>query len=119
MNTFFGDKVNVNYFTLGHIVRKKSAIMFPNTTKVLEFTQRNCKDSFWNLKRHLSRKHESVLREHAGKKAKDQQSQVAERLGNRVSQKVAGLIPGRVNGIVSLGKALYPTYLGGMSLYLL
>ena len=28
------------------------------------------KDSFWNLKRHISRKHENVLREHAGKKPK-------------------------------------------------
>lgn len=28
------------------------------------------KGSFWNLKRHISRKHESVLREHAGKEAK-------------------------------------------------
>ena len=28
------------------------------------------KDSFWNLKRHISRKHERQLREHAGKKTK-------------------------------------------------
>ena len=43
---------------------------------------------------------------------------MAERLGNRASdQKVAGLIPGVTNDGVSLGKALYPTCLGGMSLY--
>ena len=40
-------------------------------------------------------------------------SQVAERLGNRATnQKVAGLIPGP-NYVVSLGKALHPTCLGG------
>ena len=45
---------------------------------------------------------------------------MAERLGNWASnQKVAGSIPGQVNYIVSLGKALHPTCLGGMSLYLL
>ena len=45
---------------------------------------------------------------------------MAERLGNwAINQKVAGLIPGSVFDIVSLGKALYPTCLGGMSLYLL
>ena len=39
---------------------------------------------------------------------------MAERLGNRaINQKVAGLIPGQANGIVSLGKALHPTCLGG------
>ena len=43
---------------------------------------------------------------------------MAERLGNRASnQKVAGLIPGRANEVVSLGKALHPSCLGGMSLY--
>ena len=47
-------------------------------------------------------------------------SQVAERLGNRAgNQKVASLIPGCANEVVSLGKALHPTCLGGMSLYLL
>ena len=47
-------------------------------------------------------------------------SQVAERLGNRASnQKVAGSIPAVQNDVVSLGKALHPTWLGGMSLYLL
>ena len=41
----------------------------------------------------------------------------SERLGNPVTnQKVAGLIP-VPNDVVSLGKALYPTWLGGMSLY--
>ena len=41
---------------------------------------------------------------------------MAERLGN---QKVAGSIPVPEIYVVSLGKALLPTYLGGMSLYLL
>ena len=46
--------------------------------------------------------------------------QVAERLENRASnQKVAGSIPGRANYVVSLGKALHPTCLRAMSLYLL
>ena len=45
-------------------------------------------------------------------------SQVAERLRNRASnQKVSGSISHRANDIVSLGKALHPTCLGGMSLY--
>ena len=45
---------------------------------------------------------------------------MAERLGNQSrNQKVAGLIPGRENDVVSLGKALPPTCLGGLSLYLL
>ena len=39
---------------------------------------------------------------------------MAERLGSRaINQKVAGLIPGRENDVVSLGKALHPTSLGG------
>ena len=39
---------------------------------------------------------------------------MAERLGNRaLNQKVAGSIPGVPNDIVSLGKALHPTCLGG------
>ena len=39
---------------------------------------------------------------------------MAEGLGNRaINQKVAGSIPGRANYIVSLGKALHLTYLGG------
>ena len=39
---------------------------------------------------------------------------MAERLGNRASNlKVAGSIPGRENDVVSLGKALHPTCLGG------
>ena len=43
-----------------------------------------------------------------------QGSQMAERLGNRANtQKVAGSIPGRENDVVSLGKALHPTCLGG------
>ena len=47
-------------------------------------------------------------------------SKVAERLGNRASnQKVASLIPAVSNDVVSLGKALHRTCLGGMSLYLL
>ena len=47
-----------------------------------------------------------------------QGSQVAEWLGNRDSnQNVAGSILGR--DVVSLGKELHPTFLGGMSLYLL
>ena len=46
--------------------------------------------------------------------------QMAERLGNQATyQKVASLIPGRANDVVFLGKALHPTCLGGMSLYLL
>ena len=47
--------------------------------------------------------------------------QMAERLGNwAINQKVACSIPGRAkNDIVSLEKALHPTCLGGMSLYLL
>ena len=45
---------------------------------------------------------------------------MAERLGNQaINQKVAGLIPGRENDVVSLGKALPPTCLGGLSLYLM
>ena len=45
---------------------------------------------------------------------------MAEWLGNlAMNQKVAGSIPGRVIDVVSLGKALNPTSLGGMSLYLL
>ena len=40
--------------------------------------------------------------------------QIAERLGNRaINQKVAGLIPGLQNDVVSLGKALHPTCLWG------
>ena len=43
---------------------------------------------------------------------------MAEWLGNRaINQKVAGSIPGP-NNVVSLGKALHPACLGGMSLYL-
>ena len=40
---------------------------------------------------------------------------MAERLGSRaINQKVVGSIPGRAkNDIVSLGKALHPTCLGG------
>ena len=45
---------------------------------------------------------------------------MAERLGNRATNhEVDGLIPAMQNAVVSLGKALYPTSLGGMSLYLL
>ena len=41
-------------------------------------------------------------------------SQVFERLGNRAGNpKAAGSIPGRANDVVSLGKALHPTCLGG------
>ena len=41
-------------------------------------------------------------------------SQVAERVGNwACNQKVAGLIPGCANYVVSLGKALQPTCLRG------
>ena len=37
---------------------------------------------------------------------------MAEQLGNRaINQRVAGLIPGRVNDVVSLGKAINPTCL--------
>ena len=43
---------------------------------------------------------------------------MAERLGNRAIKKVTGSIPAK-NDVVSLGKALQPTCLGGMSLYLL
>ena len=49
-------------------------------------------------------------------------SQVAERLGNRTSKtKVAGSIVRWIvpDDVVSLGEALHPTCLGGMSLYLL
>ena len=45
---------------------------------------------------------------------------MVERLGNRaINQKVAGLFQAVQNDVVSLGKALHPTCLGGMSLYLL
>ena len=45
---------------------------------------------------------------------------MAEWLGNwATNQKVASLIPDRANYVVSLGKALHPTCLGEMSLYLL
>ena len=45
---------------------------------------------------------------------------MAERLGSQdINQKVAGSIPGCENDVVSLGKALHPTCLRGMSLYLL
>ena len=38
---------------------------------------------------------------------------MAEQLGSRaINQKVAGLIPGHANDVVSLGKALHPTCLG-------
>ena len=48
------------------------------------------------------------------------ESQMAERLGNgALNQKVAGSIPAVQYDVVSLGKALHPTCLGGMSLYLL
>ena len=44
---------------------------------------------------------------------------MVERLGNRaINQKVAGSISGRAFDVVSLGKSLHPTCLGGMSLYL-
>ena len=36
-----------------------------------------------------------------------------------ITQKVAGSILGRANYVVSMGKALHPTRLRGMSLYLL
>ena len=40
--------------------------------------------------------------------------QIAERLGNRaINQKVASLILGRANVVVSLGKEFHPTCLGG------
>ena len=40
--------------------------------------------------------------------------QMAERLGNRaINQEVASLIPGHANEVVTLGKALHPTCLGG------
>ena len=46
--------------------------------------------------------------------------QMAERLGSQaINQKFAGSIPGHANDVVSLGKALHPTCLGEMSLYLL
>ena len=39
---------------------------------------------------------------------------MAQRLGNQaINPKVAGSIPGRENDVVSLGKALHPTCLGG------
>ena len=39
---------------------------------------------------------------------------MAERLGDRaINQMVAGSIPGREYDVVSLGKALHPTCLGG------
>ena len=49
---------------------------------------------------------------------------MAERLGSlvinlKVAGSVAGSIPGRENYVVSLSKALHPTFLRGMSLYLL
>ena len=45
---------------------------------------------------------------------------MAERLGNRASnQKVASSFPAMPNDIVPFGKALHPTCLGGMSVYLL
>ena len=45
---------------------------------------------------------------------------MAERLGNWASNsKVAGSIPAGRNYVMSLGKALHPTCLVGMSVYLL
>ena len=39
---------------------------------------------------------------------------MAEWLGNQaINQKVAGLIPAKQNDVVSLGKVLHPTCLGG------
>ena len=44
---------------------------------------------------------------------------MAERLRSRaINQKVAGSIPDCANDVVSLGKALHPTCLRGISLYL-
>ena len=53
-------------------------------------------------------------------RGKPRLSQMAEWLGNRaINQKVAGSIPSVQYDVVSLGKALHPTCLGGISLYLL
>ena len=44
---------------------------------------------------------------------KTDRDQMAERLGSRaINQKVVGSIPGRENDVVSLDKALHPTFLG-------
>ena len=74
--------------------------------------------AFLSVRDAWRRDEESKVVEERRQKTKG--SQMAELLGNRaINQKVAGLIPGHANDVVSLDKALHPTCLGGMSLYLL